>query len=78
MHVTTMRFDDDTWATVRAEAERLGISGGEYVRGAVAHYVGYRSGLGARGELEARMDRLARALTQLAAHVRGREVSGAD
>jgi hypothetical protein len=34
-HVTTVRFDADTWAMVVAESDRLGIAHAEYIRGAV-------------------------------------------
>jgi hypothetical protein len=39
-HVTTVRFDADTWAMVVAESERLGIAHAEYIRGAVLRLIG--------------------------------------
>lgn len=51
LHTTTVRFDGDTWATIVAESERLGIAHAEYIRGAVLRHVGRR-------DLEERVRRL--------------------
>jgi len=48
LHTTTVRFDGDTWATIVAESDRLGIAHAEYIRGAVLRHVGRR-------DLEARV-----------------------
>jgi hypothetical protein len=42
LHTTTVRFDADTWATIVAESDRLGIAHAEYIRGAVLRHVGRR------------------------------------
>lgn len=42
LHTTTVRFDGDTWATIVAESDRLGIAHAEYIRGAVLRHVGRR------------------------------------
>lgn len=73
MHVTTMRFDDDVWTKVKAEADRLGVSCAEYLRGMLAQQIGYQAGLRARGELEARVDVLDGAVRRIVAHLTARD-----
>lgn len=62
LHTTTVRFDADTWATIVAESERLGIAHAEYIRGAVLRLVG-------RGDLEQRLAAVERSLEDLVGRV---------
>lgn len=78
MHVLSMRFHDDQWAEIRAEARRLEIPYSEFMRGAIAFYLGHQAGVSGRGEVEARVDalgmrvdRVAGTLTQVVGHLRG-------
>lgn len=59
LHTTTVRFDADTWATIVAESDRLGIAHAEYIRGAVLRLVG-------RGDLEQRLAAIERRIEALA------------
>lgn len=59
LHTTTVRFDADTWATIVAESDRLGIAHAEYIRGAVLRRVG-------RGDVEQRLSAIERRLEELA------------
>jgi len=56
----SMRFHDDQWAAIRAEARRLEIPYSEFLRGAITFYLAYQAGVAGRGGLEARVARLER------------------
>lgn len=62
LHTTTVRFDADTWAVIKAESERLGVAHAEYIRGAVLRLVG-------RHDAEARIERVERRIDVLGNHV---------
>src|SRR4051812_47988251 len=51
MHATTVRFSDDLWALLEAEASQQGISAAQFVRDAAIMRLGILSGR--RGDLEA-------------------------
>ena len=40
MRTTTVRFDEETWADIQRESERLGIAHAEFIRGAVHRRLG--------------------------------------
>jgi hypothetical protein len=48
MHQTTVRFAPDVWATLDAEANRIGVSTAQYIREAAVARLAY--GLGRRGD----------------------------
>lgn len=54
MRTTTVRFDDDEWADLERECERLDVSKAAYIRGAVRDRIAgslYRGALAALVEL---------------------------
>ena len=69
MHVMTMRLHDDQWAEISREARRLGISYAEFMRGAISFYLGHQAGVGARGELERRVNAAETRLGAVIAHL---------
>jgi len=40
VRTTTVRFDEETWADIQRESERLGIAHAEFIRGAVHRRLG--------------------------------------
>ena len=44
MHQTTLRFSEDLWSSLEAEAERSGVSAAQYVRDAVLQRLSYQAG----------------------------------
>src|SRR4051794_9277693 len=72
MRATTVRFGDDLWELLEAEASAQGISAAQFVRDATIMRLGVISGR--RGDAEASLT-----LQELAAGaVRGRPPAGAD
>lgn len=77
MHTTTVRFDADVWALVAAHCRRLGISYGEFIRGAVLLRLGSLLLETHRAEemdrkvatLAARLERVTRLIERVAAFV---------
>jgi hypothetical protein len=51
MRQTTLRFSEDLWSSLEAEAERGGVSAAQYVRDAVLERLSYQAGR--RDELNA-------------------------
>lgn len=72
LHTTTVRFEADTWATIVAESERLGIAHAEYIRGAVLRLTGRRDLEQRLFVVERASEELARRMATIAGVVRWR------
>ena len=79
MRTTTVRFDEETWADIQRESQRLGIAHAEFIRGAVHRRLGRLAEADRLAELERRIaivaDRLvrvARVVSALSAAIRAR------
>lgn len=65
MHTTTVRFDDDEWAELERECDRLGVSKAWYIRGAVRDRMAANLYRGAMAALVERVQQLIRRVEQL-------------
>jgi len=79
VRTTTVRFDEETWADIQRESQRLGIAHAEFIRGAVHRRLGRLAEADRLAELERRIaivaDRLvrvARVVSALSAAIRAR------
>jgi hypothetical protein len=66
VRTTTVRFDEETWADIQRESQRLGIAHAEFIRGAVHRRLGRLAEADRITELERRIDAVADRLTSLA------------
>jgi hypothetical protein len=67
LHTTTVRFDTDTWGTIVAGSDRLGIAHAEYIRGAVLRFIGPGEGVEMRlASVERLLDVQARHIAAIA------------
>ncbi|MBB4662887.1 hypothetical protein [Conexibacter arvalis] len=79
MRTTTVRFDEETWADIQRESQRLGIAHAEFIRGAVHRRLGRLAEADRITELEQRLDavvdrlaRVARLVSRLSTAIRAR------
>lgn len=66
MRTTTVRFDEETWADIQRESQRLGIAHAEFIRGAVHRRLGRLADADRITELERRIDAVCDRLTSVA------------
>lgn len=66
MRTTTVRFDEETWADIQRESQRLGIAHAEFIRGAVHRRLGRLAEADRVAQLESRIDAVAVRLTSVA------------
>lgn len=66
MRTTTVRFDEETWADIQRELQRLGIAHAEFIRGAVHRRLGRLAEADRIADLERRIDAVADRLTSVA------------
>lgn len=62
---TSVRFSDDQWARIQAEAERTGVSAGQVVRDFTLAGFAYRDGLGDAAELREQLAAIEKRLAAL-------------